>query len=154
MAAAECLENVRVHAYRRRSEAPHRRRGDWFIVGLHDPQTQQTQVAILDLGFGIVSTASKQLSRVNKLWESWFRGPEDILEDVSLGMRTESGERKHGKGLSTLRTFVCRAASRTLNILSSSGMISWTQAGCAKRPISLFRGTIVCLTFQSGEDIK
>jgi hypothetical protein len=145
MAAMECLENVRIHAY----DPAQKVANNWYTVGLYDVSRDCSTVAILDLGLGMRATVQRQLSDFYKAVE-WFTRPTySLIEEATLGLRTASGERHRGKGLSTLREFAAGQPNRRLSVFSRDGMVSWVAEDgeqiCISREIPEFNGTIVCL---------
>lgn len=142
VAIAECLENVRIHAYGSREE----RRQGWYVVGLYDEERSMSTVAILDVGVGIAATVAE---RVGSFIGSLFRQPADYVEEAISGKVTASGQPHRGKGFRFLREFVSSGKNRRLHVLSSSSVITWGETGIIRKEATReFRGTIVCLEIQ------
>ncbi|MBF5043162.1 hypothetical protein FGE12_12255 [Aggregicoccus sp. 17bor-14] len=158
LASMECLENVRAHAYGElkasKDEDPPvgggRPRG-WYVVGFYNEASATSSVAILDMGVGMESTVRKKLSAVDKLVD-WLATPaSQVIKEATLGLRTETGEAKRGKGLRMLSHFAKEASNRRLHVLSSTGMVTWShESGCQQREIPAVDGTIVCLEIRNG----
>lgn len=140
LAVTECLENVRVHAYRTKEE----RRKGWFVVGRYDELRATSSVAILDMGIGIAATVRDHFA-----WKGRLKSDADLVEAATTGRVTATQEPNRGKGYGFLRTFVTAKEGRRLHVLSSSTMLTFgkdAKAGIlAKRPTAPFTGTIVCL---------
>lgn len=145
LAVVECLENIRHHAYGRQKESDHC--SGWFVVGLHDQDTQTSSVAILDRGVGIYQTVSNQFPGIFGIT---FKHVTDVLEEATSGLRTQTQEHKRGKGFRTLMQFATEADGRRFHVLSSGAMITWRKgAPPLKRYIPRFLGTIVCIEISS-----
>ena len=143
MAAMECLENVRVHAYR---EDTRQLPGSWFAVGLYDSADESSTVAILDMGLGMRATVQRQLSPAYRAME-WISKPTaDLIREATLGLRTETQERHRGKGLSTLREFTIKSDSGSISVYSGDGSVVWSKTDEGNTAtIPAIDGTIVCL---------
>jgi hypothetical protein len=150
MAAIECLENVRVHAYRKDERQVH---GSWYAVGLYDPVDECSTVAILDLGFGMRATVQRQLSAFMKFAELAIVETSALIREATLGLRTETQERHRGKGLNRLREFAVGAGESRLSVYSGNGSVAWsrTEDGTAAK-VPPFDGTIVCLRVAKGKN--
>lgn len=150
VAASESLENIRVHAY-----SPFGYRGGlWYTVGLYDPVRQCAVIAILDMGVGMKVTVQKKLGPAYRLLE-WLTVPTfELIREATLGIRTASGERHRGKGLSSLREFSVAQPDRRFHVLSGDGMVTWMKgkqdAACSMQGVPEFEGTIVCLEIGVG----
>ena len=118
----------------------------WIVVGLFDEVSSVSTVGIIDLGVGVVASVKKKTDLIQKLKDLILASKStDVIEAAIEGLRTESGERKHGKGLSTLKDFVNREANRRLTVLSSGGLVRSERTGISKQALPEFLGTIVVL---------
>lgn len=148
LAAQECIENVGLHAYESPAEQRHVLDPPrvWIVVGLFDNATKISTVAIIDLGVGVVGSIKRKPDFI-QIVKDFMRGNNaaDIIEAATSGLRTESQERKHGKGLSTMRQFVEMQPNRRLSVLSSGGLVTCSSSGVSKRAMPQFLGTLVVL---------
>lgn len=144
-AVTACVENVKTHAFG--TDEPTSRVGQkrWYVVGIYDELRKTSTVAILDLGVGVGTTVKRALGRIKRVVMPLLQRPADVLEEATLGLLTESGQRKHGKGLRTLKEFATQEGGRAFHVLSSGGMITWTRGGPDKRGVRHFPGTAVWL---------
>jgi hypothetical protein len=124
IALQEALENITLHAYPGQHDAFR-----WYAVGLIDAESGCASVAILDVGVGILETVRHRVSA-----RSLLLSPFQFLIEATSGESTASGDRKRGKGLSTLRNFALDGAGRVLHVLSSGARIVWSHA--SDRPIT------------------
>jgi len=138
-AVAECLENIRSHAYKGTAS----RRHGWYVCGLYDANTDTSCLSVLDVGVGIIASIERRAAQMNKpLGLDGF----GILDGASQGRMTESGEQHRGKGIRWMREFVEGAPKRRLHIFCNGHMISFGQGSAPeKRRIPHFDGTIVRL---------
>ena len=151
----ECLENVSLHAFGKDGDGVHQKeKRDWYVVGLTDSKENRVSIAIMDLGVGIAATVQRSLNR----WESVFRkfplinssrgvSDLDLVVAATLGDRKESGDEKHGKGLSHMREYAQENRHCSLHVYSSGSIVRWSSD---EEPIRArlqgLHGTIVCIT--------
>lgn len=152
MAAIECLENVRVHAYR---EDTRQIPGNWFAVGLHEPDDDSSTVAILDMGLGMRTTVQRQLSSFDKVVD-WITTPTaELIKEATLGLRTETQERHRGKGLRQLREFSLQSEGRRISVFSGDGAVAWsTSEDGVATEIPKIQGTVVYLRLSRAAPIS
>lgn len=135
LAVSECLENVRVHAYRPRIEY------GWYVVGVHDPDRRVSSVAILDAGRGIFASSTENAPL------SDTKGNRKVaLLETTKGVRTASMSPERGKGLSSLREMVCDpTCGGSFTVVSSGAMVRWVTGDEPDRIVTVpdVGGTIV-----------
>jgi hypothetical protein len=139
LAAMECLENVRIHAY------DPKRGGSWYAVGLFDPVSDSATIAILDLGVGMRKTVEKQLSLLSKIVGAVTQSTAELIREATLG-RTASQQAHRGKGLSRLREFAVGAGGALFSVYSGDGMVVWGKGNDGSaHDVPHMVGTIVSL---------
>lgn len=165
-AFSECVENVRQHAFSTGAT------GNWYAVA-YRPEIGRPRAVVLDLGVGVPRTIRRKgldhiFSFAQTVYVELFNAinlavpetekvtPEflhSVLSDdwratslATLGLRTQTDEKRRGNGLSGLYREVIGRRQGALHVLTGRACVTWTaKEEPVRNSLPFLKGTIVCL---------
>ena len=136
-AISEAMLNVVQHAYPKEYETASKVRGQWWLAGKLDFDTDELQVMFCDLGYGIPKTLPKlHAMEYIRAFLSLLPGfdPNDgemIHAAMEIG-RSQTGKDNRGKGLNDLRKLLELDPNGELSIYSGAGVCVYRGDGRIK----------------------